>query len=99
MIKDIFLEKDAIHNKNSLHIRTKKTKDGYLLRNKKFMDEIKECCKDFNEVSVSYVYNGKIISAKDEVKRMLKLREKRIQILSVTQDERTKVITVNFADK
>ena len=99
MIKKIFLEKDTIQHKNSLHIRTKKAKDGYILINKTIADKIKECCNDFNEVLISYVYNGKTVHTKDEVMRILKLRAKKIQILSITQDENTKVITVGFADK
>ena len=83
----------------TLFIFTKKAKDGYLLINKTLSDKIKKCCNGWNEVVVSYVYNGKSISTKDEVREIIKLRAEKIQILSVEQDENTKVVTVSFADK
>jgi hypothetical protein len=99
LIKKIFLEKDTIRQKNRLHIITKKAKDGYLLINETLSDKIKECCANNNEVQISYVYNGKIVSTKEEVRQILKLRAKKIQILSVEQDGNTKVITISFSDK
>lgn len=99
-IKQFFIEKnDILSTDGILHIRTKKAKDGYLLLNKHITGKIMECCNNFNEVSVLYVYNGKIVSTKDDVKQLLKLREKDIEILSVTQEEKAKVITVNFIVK
>ncbi|MDR1544776.1 MAG: hypothetical protein LBS50_10315 [Prevotellaceae bacterium] len=99
MIKEFFLEKDTVCLKNRLHIRTKQAKDGYLLINKTLSDKITECCNGWNEIVISYVYNGKIVSTKKEVKQIFKLRAKKIQILSVEQDASTKVITINFSDK
>jgi uncharacterized protein involved in tolerance to divalent cations len=99
MVKEYFLEKDTVCHKNSLHIRTKKAKDGYLLINKTLSDKIKECCNDWNEVAVFYVYNGKIVSTKDEVRQVLKLRAKKIRILSVEKDKNTNVVTISFSDK
>jgi hypothetical protein len=98
MIKEIFLEKDTVCNKNSLHIRTKKAKDGYLLINKTLSDKIKECCANYKDGQISYVYNGKTVSSKDEVRQILKLRAKKIQILSVEQDENIKIITISFVE-
>jgi hypothetical protein len=99
MIKEVFLEKDTIRHKKSLHIRTKKAKDGYLLINETLLNKIKEYCANYNEVIIYYVYNGKTVSTKNEVMQILKLRAKKVQILSTTQDENTKVITISFVDK
>jgi uncharacterized protein involved in tolerance to divalent cations len=98
-IKDIYLEKDTVRHKNSLHIRTKNAKDGYLFVNKIVSEKIQECCIDFKNVTVSYVHNGKIISTKEEVKELLKLRKKKLKILSVTEDKENSVITIIFTDK
>lgn len=83
----------------TLFMFTKLAKDGYLLINKTFSDKIKECCANSNDVQISYVYNGKAVSTKDEVRQILKLRAKKVQILSVEQDESTKVVAISFTDK
>jgi hypothetical protein len=99
-IKQISIEKnDRLSTDGIFHIRTKKAKDGYLLINETLSDKIKECCTNYNEIQISYVYNGKIVSTKDEVNQILKLRAKKIQILYVEQDGNTKVITISFSDK
>jgi len=96
IVKKIFIEKDTILNKNSLHIRTKKAKDGYLFINKILSDEIDKYCTNYD---VSYVYNSKIVYTKDKVRQILKLKRKKIKILSVKRDENTKIVTISFSDK
>lgn len=99
MIKELFLEKDTINNKNSLYIRTKKAKDGYWFINKTVSDKIEVCCTNKSDVLVSYVYNYNPVSTKHEVLKMLKLRAKKIRILSVEWNNKINTITVSFVDK
>jgi uncharacterized protein involved in tolerance to divalent cations len=94
-----YQEIDCENQKRNVYKYTKKAKDGYLIINETLSDKIKECCANCSKVQISYVYNGKIVSTKDEVRQILKLRAKKIQILSVEQDGNTKVITINFSDK
>lgn len=99
MIKELFLEKDTTNNKNSLYIRTKKAKDGYWFINKTVSDKIEVCCTNKSDVLVSYVYNYNLVSTKNEVLKMLKLRAKKIRILSVEWNNKINTITVSFVDK
>lgn len=99
MIKELLLEKDTTNNKNSLYIRTKKAKDGYWFINKTVSDKIEVCCTDKSDVLVSYVYNYNSVSTKNEVLQMLKLRAKKIRILSVEWNNKINTITVSFVDK
>ena len=97
IVKKIFIEKDTILNKNSLHIRTKKAKDGYLFVNKSIMGKITGL--DLDKLKVSYVYNNRVVTTKEDVMRVLGLRKKRIQISEILQDEQSGMITVYIFDK
>ena len=97
IVKKFFIEKDTILNKNSLHIRTKKAKDGYLFVNKSIMDKIAGL--DLDKLKVSYVYNNRVATTKEDVMRIIKLRKKRIQISEILQEEQSGMITVYIIDK
>lgn len=90
---------DTIHQKREIYVYSKKVKDGYLLVNKKIMDKIKDLNCNLNELKVSYAYNGETVSTKEEVNRILRLKEKNILVSINLQDERSKVISVCILDK
>lgn len=99
IVKKIYIEKDTILYKNSLHIRTKKAKDGYLFVNKSIMDKIANFGFDLDELKISYVYNNRAVTTKEDVMRIIRLRKKRIQIPDIVQDKKLGVITVYIIDK
>ena len=90
---------DTIHKKREVHIRTKKAKDGYLFVNKKIMDKVANLNCELDKMKIFYVYNNKAITTKKDVMRVLGLREKRIQISEIIQDEQLGMITVYIIDK
>ena len=99
IVKKIYIEKDIVLHKNSLHIRTKKAKDGYLFVNKSIMDKIAGLDCNLDKWKISYMYNNKEVTTKEDVMRFIKLRKKRIQISEILQDERSGEIIVYVFDK
>lgn len=64
-IKQLFIEKsDILSTNDTLHIRTKKAKDGYLFVNKNIMDKIADWDYDSKKLRISYVYNNSAIITK-----------------------------------
>ncbi|PVZ07800.1 MULTISPECIES: hypothetical protein [Bacteroidales] len=99
-IKHLFIEKGDMLSTNSiLHIRTKKAKDGFLFVNKCIMDKVANLNCESDKMEVLYVYNNKAVRTKKDVMRVLRLREKCIQISEITQDEQLGIITVYIIDK
>lgn len=98
-IKKIYIEKDTILQKNSLHIRTNKAKDGYLFVNKSIMDKVANLNCELDKMKISYVYNNKAVTTKKGVMQVLGLREKHIQILEIIRDEKLGIITVYIINK
>ncbi|MCL2562366.1 MAG: hypothetical protein FWE10_08650 [Rikenellaceae bacterium] len=101
MIKDIYIERereDLLHA-GSLHIRTKKAKDGYLFVNRKIMDKIASLDCDLGGLQILYVYNNVAVTTKKDVMRLLGLRERRIRISEITYDELSREITVYIFDE
>jgi hypothetical protein len=90
---------DTIRSKREVHIRTKKAKDGYLFVNKSIVDKIVSLGCDLDKLKVSYVYNNRAVTTKEEVIRVLGLREKRIRISEILYDKQSGVITVYIFDK
>ena len=90
---------DNIRQKRDVHIRTKKAKDGYLFVNKSIMDKIADLDCDSDKLKISYVYNNKVVTTKEDVMRILGLRKKRIQMPEILQNEQSGVITVYIFDK
>jgi hypothetical protein len=83
----------------TLFFFTKKAKDGYLFVNKSIMDKIASLDCDSDKLKISYVYNNRAVTTKEDVMRILGLSEKRIQISEIAQDEQSGVITVYIFDK
>ncbi len=90
---------DTIHKKRYIYLYSKKAKDGYFFVNKMIMDRITEFDYDLAQFKISYVYNDKIVSTKDEVNQILKLKEKNLQVSSILPDKESKVISVSIFDK
>ena len=90
---------DTIRQKREIHIRTKKAKDGYLFVNKSIMDKVANLDCDLDGLKISYVYNNRIVTTKEDVMRVLGLREKRIRISEILKDEQSGVITVYIFDR
>lgn len=99
-IKRLFIEKnDILSTKGIMHIRSKKAKDGFLFVNKCIMDKVANLNCELDKMEVLYVYNNKAVRTKKDVMRVLRLREKCIQISEITQDEQLGIITVHIIDK
>jgi len=95
MIKEIFIERgECPLSTKSVHIRTKKAKDGYLFLNKNITDKIKSLDINLDELRILYVYNNKVVSTKDEVNQLLALRKQNIQISEIIHDEHSKTLSV-----
>jgi hypothetical protein len=90
---------DTIRQKREVHIRSKKAKDGYISVNKSIMDKVTSLGCDLDKLKISYVYNNRAVTTKEDVMRVLGLKEKRIQISEILQDEQSGVITVYIIDK
>src|SRR5574344_1610323 len=90
---------DTIHKKKEVHIRTKNAKDGYLFVNKSIMDKFANLNCELDKMKISYVYNNKAVTTEKEVMQVIGLREKRIRILEIVQDEKWGIITVYIINK
>jgi len=85
---------DTFRQERYIYVYTKKTKGGYLFVNRKIMDKVKELDCDFDKLKISYVYNDIAVSTKNDVTRILKLRERRIRVSEIVHDEQLGMITV-----
>lgn len=90
---------DTICKKREVHIRTKKAKDGYLFVNKSIMDKVANLNCELDKMKISYVYNNKPVTTREDVMQVLGLREKYIQILEIIQDEKLGIITVYIINR
>ena len=90
---------DTTHQTRNLYVYSKKAKDGYCFVNKIIMDKLKELSCDLNRLKVSYVYNGKVVSTKNEIKQILGLKERNIQISEISKNEKSGIISVYISDK
>lgn len=90
---------DTVHHKRGVYIRTKKAKEGFLFVNRNIMNKFTSLNCDLGNMKILYVYNNKIATTKKDVMRVIKLREKNIQISEILQDEKSGIITVYIFDK
>ena len=74
-------------------------KDGYLFVNKSITDRIAASGSDLDKLKISYVYNNREVTTKEDVMRIVGLRAKRIQVSKIIQDEQFGMITVYISDK
>ena len=83
----------------SLVILTRKAKDGYLFTNKSVIDKISSLDYDLDNLKISYVYNNREVTTREDVMRILGLRKRRIQISEIVKDEQSETIIVYIFDK
>lgn len=89
---------DTIHQKRIICIYTKKARDGYLFVNGMIMDKVDDLNWNLDKLRIIYIYNDKIVSTSDEVKRVIGLKMKNIQNSVILQDEKTNIISVYIYD-
>ncbi|MBT9875213.1 hypothetical protein GPL06_20915 [Bacteroides salyersiae] len=89
---------DTIHQKRIICIYTKKARDGYLFVNEMIMDKVDDLNWNLDKLRIIYIYNDKIVSTSDEVKRVIGLKMKNIQNSVILQDEKTNIISVYIYD-
>jgi hypothetical protein len=63
------------------------------------MDKVASIGCDLENLKVSYVYNNKVVATKDDVMRIIKLRERRIQISEIVHNEQSGMIIVYIIGK
>lgn len=69
---------DTIHQKRIICIYTKKARDGYLFVNRMIMDKVDDLNWNLDKSKIIYIYNDKIVSTSDEIKRGIGLKMKNI---------------------
>lgn len=89
---------DTIHQKRIICIYTKKARDGYLFVNRMIMDKVDDLNWNLDKSRIIYIYNDKIVSTPDEVKKVIRLKMKNIQNSVILQDEKTNIISVYIYD-
>ena len=89
---------DTIHQKRIICIYTKKARDGYLFVNGMIMDKVDDLNWNLDKLRIIYIYNDKIVSTSDEVKKVIRLKMKNIQNSVILQDEKTNIISVYIYD-
>jgi len=89
---------DTTRKKREVYIRTKKARNGYLFVNEIIMGKIKDLDCNLDKLKVSYVYNNRTVTTKEDVMRVIKLRKKNIQISEILYDEQLGVIIVYVFD-
>ncbi len=94
-----WIKVDPTNTKMVYHLRTKKAKDGYLYVNRCITDKVLSSGCQQDTVKITYVYNNKEVTTKEDVRRVLRLRKKKIRIQDLIFDERKGLVTVYIVDK
>ena len=94
-----WIKVDSTNTKMVYHLRTKKAKDGYLYVNKCITDKVLSSGCQQDTVKITYVYNNMEVMTKEDVRRVLRLRKKKIRIQELILDERKGLVTVYIVDK
>lgn len=94
-----YQEIDEENKRRNIYIYTKKAKNGYLLVNKKITDKMQKLEYNIEKLTISYILNNQIISTKEEVNKLLKLKEKDIVDLDISINENTHLLTANISTK
>lgn len=90
---------DSTNTKRTLYVRTPKAQDGYLYVNRCITDKVLSSGCQQDTVKITYVYNNKEVTTKEDVRRVLRLRKKKIRIQELIFDERKGLVTVYIVDK
>ena len=97
---------DTIHQKRIICIYTKKARDVsnddiniiVISANRMIMDKVDDLNWNLDKSRIIYIYNDKIVSTPDEVKKVIRLKMKNIQNSVILQDEKTNIISVYIYD-
>ena len=89
---------DITNKTRAFHMRTKKAKDGYLYVNRCITDKVLSSGCQQDTVKITYVYNNQEVTTKEDVRRVLRLRKKKIRIQDLILDERKGLVTVYIVD-
>lgn len=89
---------DITNKTRAFHMRTKKAKDGYLYVNRCITDKVLSSGCQQDTVKITYVYNNQEVTTKEDVRRVLRLRQKKIRIQDLILDERKGLVTVYIVD-
>lgn len=93
-----WIKVDSTNTKMVYHLRTKKAQDGYLYVNRCITDKVLSSGCQQDTVKITYVYNNKEVTTKEDVRRVLRLRKKKIRIQDLILDERKGLVTVYIVD-
>lgn len=93
-----WIKVDSTNTKRVYHLRTKKAKDGYLYVNRCITDKVLSSGCQQDTVKITYVYNNQEVTTKEDVRRVLRLRKKKIRIQDLILDERKGLVTVYIVD-
>ena len=96
---DSWLITDSTNTKRTLYVRTPKAQDGYLYVNRYITYRVLSSGCQQDTVKITYVYNNKEVTTKEDVRRVLRLRKKKIRIQDLILDERKGLVTVYIVDK
>lgn len=86
-------------NGEYISIITQKAGKGYLAINEAIRERIIANYDGYKDFGIIYVCNGKRISTTKEVKKLIRLGAKNLQILSIVEDKEQKTLTVSFTKK
>lgn len=89
---------DSTNKTRTFHMRTRKARDGYLYVNKCITDKVLSSGCQQDTVKITYVYNNMEVMTKEDVRRVLRLRKKKIRIQELILDERKGLVTVYIVD-
>lgn len=89
---------DSTNTRRAFHVRTAKAQDGYLYVNRCITDKVLSSGCQQDTVKITYVYNNKEVTTKEDVRRVLRLRKKKIRIQDLILDERKGLVTVYIVD-
>ena len=90
---------DSTNTRRAFHVRTAKAQDGYLYVNRCITDKVLSSGCQQDTVKITYVYNNKEVTTKEDVKRVVRLRKRKIRISDFIFDERKGLVTVYIVDK
>lgn len=96
---DSWLITDSTNTKRTLYVRTPKAQDGYLYVNRYITYRVLSSGCQQDTVKITYVYNNREVTTKEDVRRVLRLRKKKIRIQELILDERKGLVTVYIVDK
>lgn len=92
-------EIDKKANKRNIYIVTKKARNGYLYVNENITNKLQKLDCSSQELTISYILNNQTISTKEQVNKLLKLKEKDILNLDISLDTTSHLLTINISTK